>query len=448
VERETPDLRVMVEILDGAGIAALVVDGEPSGTPSERGTPGTRARGRIELLVPKRRFQTAVRRFDDLGWRYSWSSGGPLRLRPSATFLWDRGPDVTLGWGVAAAPLPPSWMRELSALLWRTASTGPDGFLRPDPIARLVHLAAQSCRPGRHREADWTAFLAGYGSTTDRKTLERMAHEARVSKAVRRCVVAAEREGSRPGPGPLYGGTRDLAWRLAVGAQARARPPRLRRLLAGQPSFGDAPIRCRIDRIEVQSGPGVFVPAAEADMLVDEAVMRIGAVHTPLVVEVGTGCGAMALAIAARRPDAEIHGTDSSAAAIRWARRNAAHLGQERVTFHQGSILAPIPDRLAGHADLIFADLPYIPASDALTIGSVPSNTILGTGADGLDLVRALARAARPVLRPGGDLVVQMLAWQWERLGPELTGLGYRPLPPRRMGAFAIGTARLEHAGD
>jgi hypothetical protein len=52
------------------------------------------------------------------------------------------------------------------------------------------------------------------------------------------------------------------------------------------------------------------------------------------------------------------------------------------------------------------------------------------------------------VLRPGGDLVVQMLAWQWERLGPELTGLGYRPLPPRRMGAFAIGTARLEHAGD
>ncbi len=448
VERETPDLPVVVGLLDGAGIPTLVVGGEAPGLPDGRGIPETRVRGRIELLVPGPSYGAAMRHFDALGWRYSWSAGGLLRLRASATFLWDRGPDVTLGWGVAAAPLPPSWMRDLTALLWRTASRGPDKLLRPDPGALLVHLAAQSCRPGRHREADWAAFLAGYRPSTDRAALERMAREARVTRALQRCMLAAERGDPRPGPGALYVGARDLAWRIAVGAQVRARPPRVRRLLAGQPSFGDAPIRCRIDRIEVQSGPGVFVPAAEADMLVEEVAMRIETVGAPLVIEVGTGCGAMALAIAARRPDAELHGTDSSAAAIREARRNAARLAQERVTFHAGSILAPLPARLAGHADLIFADLPYIPASDALTIGSVPSNTILGTGADGLDLVRELARTARPLLRPGGELVVQMLAWQWEHLGPELTRMGYRPLPPRLAGAFAIGTARLEGTGD
>ncbi len=447
MERATPDLGTITAVLGAAGIPTLVLAGDPSKPRGDGGAPATRVRGRIELLVPKVSFETATRLLDDLGWRYAWLGGGLLRLQPSVTFLWDRGPDVTLGWGVSAAPLPSPWMRALTRLLWRTASQDADGSMRPDPGALLVHLAAQSCRPGRYRDADWATFLALNRLVTDRVALDRLAEDAGVPNAVRRCVVAAERGAARPGPGPLYAGARDAAWRIAVGAQVRARPPRLRRLLAGQPSFGDAPMRCRIDRVEVRAGPGVFVPAAEADLLVEEAAARIEAVQAPLVVEVGTGCGAMALALAERRPDAQLHGTDSSPAAIRWARRNAGSLGQEGVRFYRGSLLAPLPARLAGHVDLVFADLPYIPASDALTIGSVPSNTIHGIGADGLDLLRALARAALPVLRPGGDLLLQMLAWQWDSLAPELAGLGYRPLPPRVAGAFAIGTARLVAQG-
>ena len=67
----TPDLRVLVDSLDGAGIPALVIEGDAVATPSERETARPRPRGRIELLVPKPTFRGALRRFDDLGWRYA-----------------------------------------------------------------------------------------------------------------------------------------------------------------------------------------------------------------------------------------------------------------------------------------------------------------------------------------------------------------------------------------
>jgi methylase of polypeptide subunit release factors len=264
-----------------------------------------------------------------------------------------------------------------------------------------------------------------------------------VSRAVRRAVAAADAGSERPGPGPVFDGVLDAVWRLALAFQARARPRRLKRLLAGTPSFGDTTIRCRVGSVEVLAGPGVFVPSPDADLFVDLASTGLQSLDAPTIVEVGTGCGAIALALARARIDANVHATELSSSAVRWAGRNARRLGLGRVRFHRGSLLGPLPADLRGRVDLIIANLPYFPARDYASIGSIPRGTIQGGGDDGLDLIRRLARDAIPFLRPGGGLLLQMFAWQWEAFAAELVALGYRPRTPRVSGAFVIGPADL-----
>jgi methylase of polypeptide subunit release factors len=91
----------------------------------------------------------------------------------------------------------------------------------------------------------------------------------------------------------------------------------------------------------------------------------------------------------------------------------------------------------------MIANLPYVPAREDYTIGSVPRATIQGSGDDGLGLVRQLARDATQFLSSGGLLQLQMLGWQWDLLAPELVTLGYRPGPPQVFGSFAICAADL-----
>lgn len=191
------------------------------------------------------------------------------------------------------------------------------------------------------------------------------------------------------------------------------------------------------------AGPGVFVPTPDADIVANMTIERVTSLATPTIVEVGTGCGAIALAVARARPDAEIHAIELSSAAVRWARFNAGRLAIESVRFYRGSLLDPLPPDLAGRVDVILANLPYYPAPDYASIGSVPRGTIQGAGEDGLDLLRQLARDALPLLRPGGRLLLQMFASQWKKLSPELAELGYRPGTPRLTGPFAICPADL-----
>lgn len=157
--------------------------------------------------------------------------------------------------------------------------------------------------------------------------------------------------------------------------------------------------------------------------------------------EVGTGCGAIALALAAGQADVDVRAIEPNPVAVRSARRNARRLRLERVSVYRRSVLDPLPLELHGRVEVIVANLPYYPARSYASIGSVPRGTILGAGEDGLDLVRQVARAARAVLRSDGRLVLQMFAWQWDSLRPELVALGYRPAAPRLTGRFAIGAA-------
>ena len=151
--------------------------------------------------------------------------------------------------------------------------------------------------------------------------------------------------------------------------------------------------------------PATLIPRPETELLVELALERL-----PLggsVVDLGTGSGAIALAIAKERPDAKVVAVDASTAALDVAMRNARRLGLDRVVFVHGDWLAPLTGR---HFDLIVSNPPYIEADDRhLTEGDLrfEPTSALASGVDGLDDIRRIAAAAGTHLLPGGVLLVE-----------------------------------------
>ncbi len=408
-------------------------------SPAEPGEAASHAGGpAIELLIQRHDLTGVVALVEPMSWRYAWQLTGALRLTPLRHYWWDGGATVSIYHGLPAAPFPASMLARLRDALWTGAEPRPDGLFEPEAAALLVHLAVQACRPVRGSDWHWSHFLECRDRVAQLSRAEVIARQAGVLRALRRALAAADRGGERPGVGPLYDGPLDLAWRAAVAVQRRIRPRRLGRQLTGMPSLGDFTIRSRTAGVEVLSGPGVFVPTPDADLFIEQVLDATRHDPSPTIVEVGTGCGAIALALAALKPGAEVHATELSANAVRWARRNARRLGLERVRVHRGSLVAPVASSVGGRADVLVANLPFYPASGSATIGAVPRGTIEGFGDDGLDLVRRLLHDAIPLLRPGALLLLQMFPWQWELLGEPLRQLGYRPGAAKRSGAFAI----------
>jgi methylase of polypeptide subunit release factors len=424
-----PNALTVGEGLRRAGVRAMLLSGEQPGSQS------------IQVLVKPADARTALQAVEPLPWRYSWIRSGLLRLLPEEYFWWDGGFELEVLWGLIAAPMPSATLGRLERELWATAVEAADGMLRPDPAALLVHRAVQACR-APFAERDWEGFVRLRSSTRDLTAARDVSRRTRVSRALTRALAAADAGGGPPRPGQLLDGPLAYAWTLATGLQSRA-PRRLSRLLAGAPSLGDASIRCRFGGIEVLAGPGVFVPTPDADIFIEMGIERMQELRSPVVIDVGTGCGAIALALAGARPDAEVHAMDLSAPAIRWARRSASRSGLERVSFYAGPLLDPAPAEIEGRVDLILANLPFYPSRDYASIGSVPRDTIQGQDDDGLGLLRRLARQARQFLRPGGTLILQMFAWQWDIFSGELEHLGYRPGTPRSSDPFAICPATL-----
>lgn len=159
----------------------------------------------------------------------------------------------------------------------------------------------------------------------------------------------------------------------------------------------------------------------------DEGVAMSG----PLVVEVGTGSGAVALAIKHSQPGARVVALDRSPQALAVAQANAQQLGLS-VEFLESDLLAQLPGAhptiAPGQIDAIAANLPYIPhdeiASLSPEVRSEPHLALDG-GADGLDLVRRLIHDATPWLRPGGMLALEIGHGQHVAVENALRGAGY-----------------------
>jgi len=177
--------------------------------------------------------------------------------------------------------------------------------------------------------------------------------------------------------------------------------------------------------LQLETAPGrVFTPRPATERLVQTALERIDGVPMRIA-DVGTGSGAIAVALAARKPNVEIWATDTNEDAVELARANAERLGvADRVHVLQGDLLEPLP----APVDLIVANLPYLPVSqhDA-RYDEEPDDAVYAPG-DGLDFYRRLLDACRDgKLKTGGTVVLQYQGepyeadcWQLEDLRAQL----------------------------
>jgi release factor glutamine methyltransferase len=159
--------------------------------------------------------------------------------------------------------------------------------------------------------------------------------------------------------------------------------------------------------VELLVGPGVFVPRPETELLAGWAVEEAGRLDHPVVVDLGTGSGAMAKAIAHEVPQARVHAVELDERAHAWAARNLESTG---IDLRQGD-LAEAFDDLAGTVDVVVSNPPYIPheaweSVDVEVRDHDPELALYATG-DGLDTIRAVERRAAVLLRPGGVVGVE-----------------------------------------
>jgi len=159
--------------------------------------------------------------------------------------------------------------------------------------------------------------------------------------------------------------------------------------------------------LELEVTPATLIPRPETELLVELALERLPRDAAIRVADLGTGSGAIALAIASERPRAQVVATDASADALAVARRNAQRLGIGNVRFVQGDWLAPLAgERFA----LIVSNPPYIEAADPhLAQGDLRYEpaAALASGADGLDDIRRIVTGAPAHLDAGGWLLFE-----------------------------------------
>ncbi|MFI7388595.1 peptide chain release factor N(5)-glutamine methyltransferase [Streptomyces sp. NPDC049813] len=161
--------------------------------------------------------------------------------------------------------------------------------------------------------------------------------------------------------------------------------------------------------LELQVGPGVFVPRPETESVVGWAIDAVRAMDVvePLIVDLCTGSGAIALALAQEVPRSRVHAVELSEDALRWTRKNVEG---SRVDLRQGDALEAFPD-LDGQVDLVVSNPPYIPLTEweyvAPEARDHDPDMALFSGEDGLDLIRGIERTAHRLLRPGGVVVIE-----------------------------------------
>src|SRR5215467_5860513 len=168
--------------------------------------------------------------------------------------------------------------------------------------------------------------------------------------------------------------------------------------------------------LELEVGPGVFVPRPETEVMTGWAIDRLAEmdVAEPVVADLGTGSGAIALAIAQEVPRARVHAVEGDPIARPWTERNIARCAAAaphtcgRVELHGGDFETELAE-LNGTVDLVISNPPYIPVGALVPpeVGEYEPPAALYSGTDGLDAIRVVERAARRLLRPGGLVAVE-----------------------------------------
>lgn len=197
----------------------------------------------------------------------------------------------------------------------------------------------------------------------------------------------------------------------------------VRRRLTGEP-MGYVLGRVGFWTIELDVGPGVLIPRADSESLIEAAVLNFGERAPATILDLGTGPGTLLLAALAQWPDARGLGVDASEEALAYARANAERLGlAPRVEWCRGDWAEGVSECF----DLVLANPPYVEDATALIPGVVgwePGIALFG-GVDGLDHYRALAPQFARLLAPGGIACVEIGARQENALIPLFESHGF-----------------------
>jgi release factor glutamine methyltransferase len=184
--------------------------------------------------------------------------------------------------------------------------------------------------------------------------------------------------------------------------------------------------------LELHCDARALVPRPETEILVERCLALLTGVEAPSVVDVGTGTGAIALALAARLPDASVTAIDLSPDALALAAENAALNGLEgRVELLEGDLLAPVAGR---RFDLVASNPPYVAAGaivDPEVSGYEPALAVYASEA-GRAVHERLAADAQAALRPGGHVVIEVAEGQAPWLAERLSGGGYEEIEVTR----------------
>jgi release factor glutamine methyltransferase len=200
---------------------------------------------------------------------------------------------------------------------------------------------------------------------------------------------------------------------LPVPAQRRMFAMMVARRIAGQP-VAQITGRFVFRGLELAVQRDVFAPRASSELLAEEAITFLRRRRGPRVaVDVATGSGPMALAIAHDVPSAEVWGLDISPHAVRLARRNATRLGLANVRFRVSDLLSALPLSMREHVDILTIHPPYVARHEVRALPREirdfePVTTLTDGSADGLELVRRISAEAPQWLRPGGRLFVEI----------------------------------------
>jgi release factor glutamine methyltransferase len=167
--------------------------------------------------------------------------------------------------------------------------------------------------------------------------------------------------------------------------------------------------------------PGVLVPRPETETLVEAALSEMSGITGPAIVDIGTGTGCIAIALALELPDAMVYATECSETALEVAQYNVCkHQVESRVHIMEGSLLAPVPKKVFGRLDSIVSNPPYIPSGEINTlqpeVADYEPRGALDGGKDGLRFYTDIIRDAHDWLKPGGWLHLEVGAGQAEEV--------------------------------
>jgi release factor glutamine methyltransferase len=167
--------------------------------------------------------------------------------------------------------------------------------------------------------------------------------------------------------------------------------------------------------VDLAVGPGVFIPRPESEVVAGWAIdaARNAGVPRPRVVDLCSGSGAIALAIANEVPTAEVHAVELDEGALAWAKRNAdarERAGDTAITLHHRDVVHAVPE-LDGTVDVVVSNPPYV-GEDELDhvdpeVRDHDPHVALVAGPEGLDVIAEVERTAKRLLKTGGTVVVE-----------------------------------------